>query len=181
VYGESEGSHPYARRRRKSLKRRVRHSLERWLPFLLLSAALLLSAGVVRVMEVDTSKRLGQASAPALARPELVEAALAKKKRSREGVPSRRAPQLRVSEMPARETDSLGAVLSASVLERESGASSEPRTRESDDLEQLDELAPDDSVSPGALAPVPEPGTLVLVATGLAWSSRGGRGATSTR
>jgi hypothetical protein len=181
VDGHSTDVHPYARRRRKSLKRRVRHALERWIPLLLISVALLLSAGVVRVMEIGDGNRGAKLRSPSIERSELVQAAVAEMNRSPAIAGKGPVPLLTVPSARALEAEVLEDILGASVLERGWDEIREFPAVEGRAADDLDERAPVESVPPNVRAPVPEPTTLVLVATGLVWTSRAGRGASSPR
>jgi hypothetical protein len=168
------------RRRRRSRGVRLRYAVERWLPLLLVGVAALLSAGVVRVMEVTTPPPGSAKSKAELARaPSALE--------STSGVKRPRSPDERVDLRRLANPTTLGfdrdafeAVLRASVLDRGPG---EPIVMPAAELEATresgGELAPDrQDVSPSALAPLPEPGTLMLVASGIVWTTRGARIAT---
>jgi hypothetical protein len=78
----------------------------------------------------------------------------------------------------ALDRESLDAVLRASVLDPPTREPVQEPARSKDSRERVPALPDQGRAAPRALTPVPEPGTFLLVATGLAWTSRGARAAT---
>lgn len=162
--------HPYTRRRRRSRRERVLRALERLLPLLLILLAALLSAGVVRVMEVRRPVAKPASSAtPTAGAPTT-------------GAASEGATKARVGPSPVEPEDRmLEEVLRASVLDGDA-VEEEPERMEPEPLSTGDLYLPEHGRTMAyAMAAVPEPGTLLLLAAGIAWAARGRAGARAAR